>query len=470
MENSKFLMGLIIFCLLFSGFGAISLAQEDVETIKLKAWTIGPDDPSITRKWNLELAAEQLNNSLAARDAPYRVDLEVSFNSTTWGDYKKGNLLALGSGDPKEIADIIVTGHEDIGTYADAGYIIPVGEFIDQYPATYEKFFESLWSSVEYKGKLWGVPQDTEARMFYYNKDLLEQAGVSESKINSIPERVEKGTFTLDDLVELGEKLIDSGVVGKTKAIWHRPTPGTDWLQFIYAHGGEVFDPETGQLVVDKSALLETLQFINKLVEKNLTPSAMSEVSWSEIHSLFAKERVVGIDLTGGSWNWAEWMADPYQVPESVLFDKIGLAPIPAAEEGGNPVSVSHPVTYLITKKTSSRERPELHQKLAFELITHASSVPLATDHALHSGHLALRKDQLDYWRYEQAEFEAMVSERASPHARFLPNHKDASLYLDLLMKSAIVPVETGEATPEEVVERFIRQAKNRIEDLKVIE
>ena len=457
---------LLVGGLLFAG--QAWLGQSQVETITLKAWTVGPDDPSITRMWNLELATEQLNIALAAKDAPYRVKLEATFTTTTWSDYKSANLLALGSGDPNQIADLLITGHEDIGPYATAGYIIPLDDCIKKYHEVYDDFIPALWDAVKFKGHIWGIPQDTEARMFYYNKELLREAGYSDDFIESIPERVRNGEFTLDDIIAIGKKLVESGAVEPEKAIWHRPTPGTDWFQFIFAYGGRIYDPDSGRLVFPKGAVLKTLQFIKALVDNKLTPAAMSQIAWPEIHSSFAKDQVIGIWLTGGSWNWSEWQHDPYNVPESELFEKIGFAPIPAGEKGGQPVSVSHPLVYMITAVTSSADQPELHQELACELITHASSVELTTDHAVHSGHLAVRQAQLNYWRYAENEFAKRVSEEVSPYARFSPNHEKAPKYWEIIFKEGIVPVETGTMTPQAAVQHLEQRLKAEIPDIIV--
>lgn len=438
--------------------GLWAFAQE---VIVIKAWTVGPDDPSITRKLNLEAAVERLNKYLAVVGADVRVKIEATFNTVSWDDYKRSNLLALQSGDPAKIADIIITGHEDIGPYAEAGYIVPLDEYIAKYPEVYEDFFPALWDSCRYKGQIWGIPQDTEARMFYYRKDLLRAAGYSDEYIESIPELVVKGEFTLDDIIVLGQKLLEAGVVEEGNAIWHRPTPGTDWFQFIYAYGGELFDPETAKLVVDRSATLALFEYVKRLVDLGLTPGAMSQISWPEIHTAFSGGQV-GIFLTGGSWNWAEWQRDPYNKTEEYLWENIGFAPIPAAEKGGKPVSVSHPLVHLITSASQ-------HKELAFLIVTLASAVDLNTRHALESGHLAIRQSQLAFAPYAENLHAKTVSELCAPFARFSPNHPKAPFYWDVLFKDGIVPVEVGALTPEQALENFIQRMQAELGDQVII-
>jgi inositol-phosphate transport system substrate-binding protein len=455
------IVGLLLGLGLLAG-GLTYVQGQDVQTVKLRAWTVGPDDPSITRMWTLQQAVESLNVGL--KDQNLKVELEVTFNTENWSSYKSANLLALGSGDPNQIADLLVTGHEDIGPYATAGYIVDVEWCIAQFPEVYNDFIDSLWEATLFQGKRWGIPQDTEARMVYFNKTLLAQAGFDADEIAA---QIRAGQFTLSDLIEVGRALVEQGVVKPGKAIWHRPTPGTDWFQFIFAFGGRIYDSDTGKLVVDKSAILDTLNFVKALIDNDLTPAAMTEIAWPEIHRTFAVDRQVGIWLTGGSWNWGEWQRAPHNQPEDVLWENITFAPIPPGFEGGTPVSVSHPLVWLITKVTSSAEHPELNRQLACELITHVSSVERNTDHAIHSAHLAIRKSQLDYWRYKEDEFAAKVTEEVSPYARFSPNHENAPFYWEQLFQ-AIVAVETGALSPEDALNNMITTLQAQIPDLIV--
>jgi len=54
-------------------------------TVKLSAWTIGPDAPSYYRRDNLISAAETLNKKLAGKPT---VEIDATFESGgQWGDY-----------------------------------------------------------------------------------------------------------------------------------------------------------------------------------------------------------------------------------------------------------------------------------------------------------------------------------------------------------------------------------------------
>ena len=91
-----FCWGLLVGVLAVPGF-----TQE----IVLKAWTIGPDDPSVYRATNLQTAAERLNAELAQAGAPERVKIDTDFWTGQAQQYGQRVLLAFQSGD---IPDIVL--------------------------------------------------------------------------------------------------------------------------------------------------------------------------------------------------------------------------------------------------------------------------------------------------------------------------------------------------------------------------
>jgi len=253
--------------------------------------------------------------------------------------------------------------------------------------------------------------------------------------------------------------MIEAKIVEKRHAIWHRPTPGTDWFQFIFSYGGEISDPDTGKLIVDKEATLKVLNYIKKLVDLELTPDAMSQIAWRDIHTTWTKGEI-GIFLTGGSWNWAEWQRDPYNLSEKEEWENIGWFPIPAAVKGGKPVSVSHPIVHFITKTSP-------HKDLAFLIVTLASSIDLNTKHALGSGHLAIRESQLAFAPYAKNEYVKTIT-GVLRYTRFAPNHAKAPFYWETLFE-AIAGVETGEVSPEDALNFWVNRMKSELGDEVII-
>lgn len=285
------------------GLVGAALAQQ---VITLRAWTIGPEEASRTRATNLVAAAEDLNRVLEAQKAPLRVRVETSFETTSWDNYHRRLLLAFQSG---QAPDIVQTTHVDIGSYAEGGYIVPLDEYLARYP-TFQSVVPALWQAVTYKGRRWGVPQDTEARPLYFNKVLLAKLGWSSSQIQDLPQAIREGRFTWQDLIRVGQEAVQKGVVRPGYAYWHRPVNGPDFYQFYYACGGITQSPETGRLVIDRSALQCTYSLLAQLVQSGVTTRNLLGMTWDNWHNAVSSGQV--LFASAGTWTWAQWATQYY--------------------------------------------------------------------------------------------------------------------------------------------------------------
>ena len=148
-------------------------------TVKLTAWTIGPDAPSYFRRDNLIAAGETLGKAVAAQSPKTSIQVDATFESGgQWGDYLQKFTLAA---EAKTSPDIILAGHENFAPWVGPGYIVPLDDLIKKYQneGDIKDVIPTLWTAMKLKGKTYGVPQDTEARPMYYRKDLLAKMGWS---------------------------------------------------------------------------------------------------------------------------------------------------------------------------------------------------------------------------------------------------------------------------------------------------
>ncbi|MCZ6462210.1 MAG: extracellular solute-binding protein, partial [Actinobacteria bacterium] len=113
---------------------------------------------------NLLRGVVAANAQLAADGDDRRVEVQIIQDNAEWGDYITEFELASSAG---EAPDIIVSGHELIGTWATSGIITDVTDLLGDYPE-FDDVTPSLWASTELNGQRWGVPQDAEARPLYF--------------------------------------------------------------------------------------------------------------------------------------------------------------------------------------------------------------------------------------------------------------------------------------------------------------
>ena len=186
------IMVVVLAVSLFLIGGVVSYGQE-TETITFTVRTRAKPPMENWRGDNFFLAAEELNADLKAAGDPRRIEIELIQGNPDWGPYLSEFVLSYGAG---EAPDIWLTGHEHIGAQAEAGRIIVLDEMLKEFP-TFNLIIDGLWDSTRYKGKIWGIPQDAEARPLYFNKALLKKLGWSSTEIAVLPGKIEKGEFTL---------------------------------------------------------------------------------------------------------------------------------------------------------------------------------------------------------------------------------------------------------------------------------
>lgn len=434
---------------------ACLVSPTQAQEIVLKAWTIGPDDPSIYRATNLQTAAERLNAELAQAGAPQRVKVVTDFWTGQAQQYNQRLLLAFQSGDSP---DIVLNGHEFIGRYASAGVIRPLDDLLKAHEAALADVYPVLWQAVRFRGQTWGLPQDTEARMMYVRTDHLRKLGWDEAAIMALPQRVMQGEFSLTDLVSLAQQVKQAGIA--QWGLYHHPTGGVDVFQIYLAFGGQLLDESGSHLLLHTAALKELLHYHHDLVYRwQITPASMANIPWGTILKSFA-DGVVTF-WQGGSWHKAEWLAN-YGMTEEAFARSVSFFPIPPAQRGGQPHGISHPMVYMVSQRSP-------HPELAVRLLVHASAADLNALHALHSGHLAIRASEADLPTYRADGFLRQATELLR-YARLAPNHPEWPQY-EAIVTEAIRAVQARRLTPAEATQFVTSRLRQQLrQQVRIVE
>ena len=214
-------------------FGSMQLTPVFAEEVTIKLWSRA-DRSGPLRPGNIVEAANQMNRMFAAAGSDTQVKIElIETNSKGFDDDALSLLKAHSVG---ETPDIAVAAHEWIGSFVEAGLAANLEDHIKANAGMYADMIPQLWNSVSYKGERYGVPQDSEIRMFFINNDILRAAGKSEDYIASLPGLVEAGDFTMYDWCDLAAEAVKSGAA---KVGWvHRPNVGPDFQMAMASFGG----------------------------------------------------------------------------------------------------------------------------------------------------------------------------------------------------------------------------------------
>lgn len=442
MKRRMLIIGLVLALTLISVLTAI--AQDSV-TITVRCKASPPEED-----WRCNNFAEVEE----AVEMELGIDIELNLiqDNVGWGDYKNEFVLASEAG---EAPDIILSGHEDIGAWAPAGFIMPLDDMIPDYEE-FEDIVPSLWESQMLGDVTYGIPQDAEARPIFYSKLLLGDLGWSDAEIEALPEQVIAGEFTFADMIATAQEAIDEGVVEEGNGFWHRPSNGPDFLYYYYGMGGEVLDMDAN-LVVDRDALVKVYELLGGMVESGVLRSDVIGVDWNEVwHPTVAQADVV-LFAAGGTWNWPNWalnyVAD--KGGDEYLFENVGLTLIPAMETG-EAITLTHPLSYMVS---SGSENPDV----AMALIAAITTAEANNRHAIDSFHLGILNAQVESEAYLANEL-LSGSHYMLDHTTALPNHPGWNAWSSAYFLG-IQAVETGEADAEGAADIAIAQMENELGD-----
>lgn len=433
---------------------ALVPARAQQRTITIKAWTIGPDNPSVTRFNNLLTAAERLNADLRREGATYQIRVEGFFDTTAWDPFLRRVLLAFQSGDPP---DIVQASAALAPTWSTAGFLAPLDEYIPRH-RQFSDVVPSLWTAMRYGGKTWGIPQDTEARPLYFNKTLLKRLGWTDAQIAELPKRIERGDFTWDDVMTTAREARQRNIVEAGKGYYHRPVQGPDWVQWYRSFGGRDFDPQSGKLVFNKAAALRYYRWLRAGVDGGVIERDRLNGDWNRFFQPIADGRV--LFFSGGTWNWAEmeqqWVGT--KGGEQWLFENLGFAPHPSYQKGGKPITLSNPQAYFLSAKSQNKE-------IVMRLLAYTTVPDLDAKHAIGSAHLPVLRRTAELVRDR---FLKEVSYLLN-YTTFLPPHPDLPKWQDAFFRG-ISAVESLSATPEQAVEVVAAEMQRTIGDKIIVE
>ena len=473
----------------------------------------GAGDPnSVLRTLAVVEAAERLNKILAANNVDFRITIEDNFRRGGGDQLAEDFATAFASATNP---DIMANSFKHIARFAEEGYLLDITDFVNAYGDFISDFYTSLLDAVKYKGRFYGIPQDTEARPLYWRTDVIEclkKAGkgdILNVRGMELKDAVEKGLVTWKSVYGYAKASVDSKCT-EWGVLHRKGSAHPDLIQFIFAFGGVLEDPNTGKLVVDVPAVYKWLYVEWKMARDGLIPSDMMAWDWSkQIHpSVVSGKTLVWI---GGTWHWTEWQTKPYFTDPNTGETRPLTAEevqklfyytlFPAGEEGLKPVTLSQPFVWMIASNAGKDnpkydELKDVYHMLAFLLVVKASDPDLNAIHSIISAHLPVRKASAALindpaWVRKLANLEVELSDRVKEgireivkatvndiNVRFLG---DASYMLEYtkltpihplyprladIYRDAVDKVLRGEMTPEEAID-FIKSKVNADPELK---
>lgn len=426
-----------------------SFAEEVTVSLWSRADRSGP-----LRAGNIIAAAEQLNRAFEAAGSDTRVKVELIETNAEGFDADALDLLKAHSvGDTPDIA---VAAHEWIGSFVEAGFAANLEEHIAANEAMYADMIPALWQSVKYKGERYGIPQDSEIRMFFVNNDILRAAGKDEAFIANLPKQVEAGEFTMYDWCDLAAEAVNSGAA---KYGWvHRPNVGPDFQMAMASFGIDIYNEDEAKLQITKSGLTEYYKWLSYCVDNGSLPADMTTWSWDSTHAAFRSGEALG--KFHGIWNVGAQMESFGLTVAEDYFDKITWIHAPAGVKGGQPKNLSHPIVYVVGDTPN--------KDLAAILVAMASQHVPNTAHAVTTNHTPINYGQVAMPDFVEKGWALIAGTPMLEYAEFMPNHASIGQY-NAITYTGVQAVETGEMSPEDAADMVIEELEIELGDDVII-
>jgi inositol-phosphate transport system substrate-binding protein len=100
-------------------------AAQDYE---ITVWSGGSGEADSYRWEAIEMAADILEREAAIRGEELNITVNYMWDFGGWAEFKQAVTLAAEAG---EAPEIVVTSHLDIAPWSQAGYILPVEDYLD---------------------------------------------------------------------------------------------------------------------------------------------------------------------------------------------------------------------------------------------------------------------------------------------------------------------------------------------------
>lgn len=202
-----------------------------------------------------------------------------------------------------------------VSEFASAGWLTSLDEYFGE--DVQAAYIPGTIEGAKWDGKLYAMPWFTNASMFFYRTDLLEEAGVTE-----VP-------TTYQGWIDVYEKL--GGKVDYAFAYQGSSSEAMvcSWAEFVWNEGGDILNAE-GQPAVTDPAVVAATDRMASYIGK-YAPEGTTTYAETESQQVFQEGKSLTCRTWSGTWNIFNNEA------ESSVAGKVGVTNLPVANEGDVP-------------------------------------------------------------------------------------------------------------------------------------
>lgn len=257
-----------------------------------------------------DVAKKMINQFNAATS-----NVHVNMSIFQWAELLQKLPAAVQSGNGPDVGAMHL---DDMPTQAAQQVIVPVQDVATALKLQESDFSPAVWKGGVYQGKRYGIPIDVHCLGMYYNKTVMQRAGLDPNK----PPQ------TRDDYTGMLETLKGKGIQGS----WVSPfqfTGGFWFESLLWQFGGDLFSQDVSKATWNSDAGVQALTWMVDLVKKGYSPANVGQDA-----------DYVALKNGKNVFNWQGiWQVnDATKLPSM----RIGVAPLPKIGSRGGVWGNSH--------------------------------------------------------------------------------------------------------------------------------
>lgn len=190
-------------------------------------------------------------------------NIKVEFNTMQWSDFYTKLPTAVSSG---KGPDICVMHVDSVATNAARNVIQPLDDVAKALDLKGDDFAEVPWKAGIYKDKRYSLPLDVHPLGFFYNKAVMEKAGLDP----------EQPPMTHDAYMDALDKLKGKGIKGH----WASPhlfTGGQSMQSLVYQFGGSMYNDDATEATWNSPEAVKAFEWWLGLVKDGHSPSKVAQ-------------------------------------------------------------------------------------------------------------------------------------------------------------------------------------------------
>ena len=341
----------------------------------------------------------------------------------------RDKLLTAIAGD--SAPDIALVDDYWVPELAATGNILKLGDFIDD--ATQADIFPLFWEAASYGGEIWAMPYAASNLVLFYNKDLFRAAGLDP----------EAPPTTWAELADYATKLTTADQWGFSIPTLSSAGVIYNYLPFLWQNGGELFDADYTECIVDSEEGIAALQFLQDLIYKYQgMPAAPPSYGFQSGIVAMEMASCARVNLTY----------------KPVITFEMGVAVMPVNEK-------NIPSTVSGGKFFTAFSEEKLDAILTF--INWMTNEENNTDWSINTGYIPLRQSVVDSQRFQEYLAADPLIQPSIDQIPYTRNRPSIAAYGDIsrVIGNAIEAALVGNQDPATVLSTSIDDANQTLRD-----